>query len=66
MRFRVNFTEIADGGIVNPLVYIVRAKNANSLLDRNDALKRVHKWAEYQMRVVNRNVISYSVDCLDD
>lgn len=64
-RFRVILNETDEHGIEVPLVYILRAKNVNSLYDHYNALKRVHKWAEYQMRVVNRNVFSYSVECLD-
>lgn len=65
-RFRVTLKEIDDKGIGVPIVYILRAKNVNSLYDHHQALERVHKWAEYQMRFVNRNVFSYSVECLDD
>ena len=65
-RFRVVLNEIGDDGIEYPLVYILRAKNVKSLNDHYQALKRVHKWAEYQIRVVNRNVFSYSVECLYD
>lgn len=64
-KFRVTFNEIDDKGIEEPVIYILRAKNVNSLYDHYQALERVHKWAEYQMRVVNRNVFSYSVECLD-
>lgn len=64
-RFRVTLNAIDDKGIDVPLVYILCAKNVNPLYDHYQALERVHKWAEYQMRVVNRNVISYSVECLD-
>lgn len=64
-RFRVILNEIVEDDIEVPLVYILRVKNVNSLFDHYQALKRVHKWADYQMRVVNRNVISYSVECLD-
>lgn len=64
-RFRVILNGIDVDGFEVPLVYILRAKNVNSLYDHYEALKRVHKWAEYQMRIVNRNVFSYSVECLD-
>lgn len=64
-RFRVSLNEIDEHGIEVPLVYILRSNNVNSLYDHYQALERVHKWAEYQMRVVNRDVFSYSVECLD-
>lgn len=63
-RFRVTLYELGDDGIEEPLFYILREKNVKSLYDHYQALKRVHKWADYQMRVVNRNVVSYSVECL--
>lgn len=64
-RFRVTLYEIDDKRNEVPIVYILRSKNVNSLYDRYQALERAHKWADNQIRVVNRNVISYSVECLD-
>lgn len=64
-RFRVILYEINENGIEEPIVYILRAKKVKSLSDHDQALRRVHNWADYQMRFVNRNVTSYSVECLD-
>lgn len=65
-RFRVILNELDEDGTSVPFVYILRVKNVNTLYGHYEALKFVHKWAEYQMRVSNRNVFSYSVECLDD
>lgn len=64
-RFRVTFYEINDEGIEVPLVYILRVKHGNSCLDYFQALKRVHKWSDNQIRSINRNVVSYFVEVLD-
>lgn len=65
-RFRVTFYGINDEGIEEPFVYILRVKHGNSCLDYFQSLKRVHKWADNQIRFINRNVGSYFVEVLDD